>query len=145
MEQAQSDQEHVIHLRVQERRHFVRRLKELFDELDTSKDGIISLSEFEDHLSDHRMQALLQTVEIDTSDAWTLFKLLDTDGGGSVDVEEFVEGVQKLRGQAKSIQMAQLMYYHRCILDALASMSKDLTREHRRMTQTILTRNSVVA
>eukprot|EP00928_Gymnodinium_smaydae_P070628 TRINITY_DN54429_c0_g1_i1.p1 TRINITY_DN54429_c0_g1~~TRINITY_DN54429_c0_g1_i1.p1 ORF type:complete len:657 (+),score=115.70 TRINITY_DN54429_c0_g1_i1:149-2119(+) len=135
MEQAQSDQEHVIHLRVQEQQQFVRRLRELFEELDTSKDGIISLAEFEDHLQDKRMQALLQTVEIDTSDAWTLFKLLDTDGGGSVDLEEFVDGVQKLRGSAKSIQMAQLMYYHRCILDALTSMAKDMQKERKRQSQ----------
>merc|ERR1712110_97822 len=91
---------------------------------DTTGDGAISLAEFEMHLRDPHMQALLQTFDIENADAWTLFKLLDTDGGGAVDVTEFVDGCIRLKGQAKSIQMAQLMYHHKWIMDKLVELSE---------------------
>merc|ERR1712176_168762 len=47
-----------------------------------------------------------------------------THGGGSVDVTEFVDGCIRLKGQAKSIQMAQLMYHHKWIMDKLVELSE---------------------
>lgn len=133
IEQAQSDQEHVIQLRLAEKQLFVSRLHALFHELDTSCDGCISLSEFESHLKNEQMQAMLQTFEIDNADAWTLFKLLDTDGGGSVDIDEFVDGCIRLKGSAKSIQMAQIMYHHKWIMDKLTDLSNIISKELRPM------------
>merc|ERR1719375_2200891 len=125
-DQAQADQEHLIQLRLREKVKFVQRLHELFEELDSSHDGFISLDEFEEHLKNDRMQGLIQTFEIDNADAWTLFKLLDTDGGGSVDIEEFVDGCIRLRGGAKSIQMAQVMYHHKWMMDKLVDLSDQI-------------------
>jgi len=129
IEQAQSDQEHVIQLRLAEKQNFVDRLHYLFHELDSSNDGCISLSEFESHLKNEHMQAMLQTFEIDNADAWTLFKLLDTDGGGSVDIDEFVDGCIRLKGGAKSIQMAQIMYHHKWIMDKLTDLSNTIQKQ----------------
>eukprot|EP00928_Gymnodinium_smaydae_P053191 TRINITY_DN37236_c0_g1_i1.p1 TRINITY_DN37236_c0_g1~~TRINITY_DN37236_c0_g1_i1.p1 ORF type:complete len:801 (+),score=186.47 TRINITY_DN37236_c0_g1_i1:74-2476(+) len=126
LEQAQADQEHVIQMRLREKETFVYRLRNLFEELDSSADGTISLKEFTDHLQSEHMRALLQTFDIDNADAWTLFKLLDTDGGGSVDIHEFVDGCIRLKGQAKSIQMAQVMYHHKWIMDKLVELSEML-------------------
>lgn len=122
IEQAQQDEEHIIQLRLAEKQHFVERLQALFQELDSSQDGSITLNEFEAHLRDEHMQAFLQTFEIENADAWTLFKLLDTDGGGSVDYNEFVEGCIRLKGSAKSIQMAQMMYHHKWIMDKVCDV-----------------------
>merc|ERR1712203_401113 len=88
IEQAQQDQDHVIRMQLEQKHKYVTNLKCLFLELNTSHDGAITLDEFEDHLREDRMQAFLQAIEIDPSDAWTFFKLLDVDGGGSVDLGE---------------------------------------------------------
>merc|ERR1712217_299119 len=104
----------------------VKRLQDLFARLDSSHDGTITLQEFQAHLQSDHMQALLQTFEIDNADAWTLFKLLDTDGGGSVDITEFVDGCIRLKGGAKSIQMAQIMYHHKWIMDKLVAIEETL-------------------
>lgn len=128
IEQAQQDQEHAISLRLAEKQSFIERLEMLFRKLDTSNDGFISLCEFESHLKDEHMQAFLASFGIETADAWTLFKLLDTDGGGSVDYNEFVEGCIRLKGNAKSIQMAQLMYHHKWIMDKVCEIA-DLVQE----------------
>lgn len=124
IEQAQQDQDHVVFLRLAEKQVFVDKLESLFTKLDTSGDGSISLQEFEAHLKDEHMQAFLASFGIETFDAWTLFKLLDTDGGGSVDYSEFVEGCIRLKGNAKSIQMAQLMYHHKWIMDKICELQE---------------------
>eukprot|EP00928_Gymnodinium_smaydae_P014969 TRINITY_DN15494_c0_g1_i1.p1 TRINITY_DN15494_c0_g1~~TRINITY_DN15494_c0_g1_i1.p1 ORF type:complete len:729 (+),score=142.38 TRINITY_DN15494_c0_g1_i1:55-2241(+) len=127
IEQAQQDQEHLIALRLKAKSTFVTRLRDLFEELDSSHDGNITLQEFQVHVESERMQAILQTLEIDVADAWTLFKLLDADGGGNVDVDEFVEGCIRLKGEAKSIQMAQLMYHHKWIMDKLVDLDEKMS------------------
>merc|ERR1712187_451088 len=75
------------------------------------------------------MQAFLNAIEIDPSDAWTFFKLLDSDGGGSVDIEEFVEGCCRLRGNAKSIHVAQMMYENKWIMNKLTEIGQELQDE----------------
>jgi len=124
IEQAQQDQEHGIQVRLEEKQVFVERLETLFKELDLTNDGSISLQEFEAHLQSEHMQALLQTFEIENADAWTFFKLLDADGGGSVDIDEFVSGCIRLKGNARSIQIAQLMYHHKWIMNQLVELGE---------------------
>eukprot|EP00928_Gymnodinium_smaydae_P094452 TRINITY_DN7936_c0_g3_i2.p1 TRINITY_DN7936_c0_g3~~TRINITY_DN7936_c0_g3_i2.p1 ORF type:complete len:679 (+),score=90.80 TRINITY_DN7936_c0_g3_i2:218-2038(+) len=122
--QAQQDQDHLIQQRLAEKEEFTRRLRNLFERLDTSMDGDISLAEFETHLEDDHMKAFLESFEIDPSDAWTLFRLLDADGGGSVDSEEFVDGCIRLKGNAKTIHVAQLTYHHKWIMDVICELSE---------------------
>jgi len=126
IEQAQHDQEHVVQLRLRDKGDFVKRLSALFKELDCYHGGCISLAQFESRLADPKMQALFETFEIDNADAWTFFKLLDTDGGGTVDMDHFVEGCLRLKGFAKSIQMAQVMYHHKWIMDKLVDLSDEV-------------------
>eukprot|EP00929_Paragymnodinium_shiwhaense_P001216 TRINITY_DN10143_c0_g1_i1.p1 TRINITY_DN10143_c0_g1~~TRINITY_DN10143_c0_g1_i1.p1 ORF type:complete len:841 (+),score=170.01 TRINITY_DN10143_c0_g1_i1:113-2635(+) len=126
IEQAEADEEHSIRVKLEQKEKYETRLRTLFNHLDSTRDGSLSLAEFEAHLKDEHMQAFLQTMDIENFDAWTLFKLLDTDGGGSVDMEEFVDGCFRLKGHAKSIQMAQIMYHHKWIMDKLLEISESV-------------------
>mmetsp|Transcript_15531 Transcript_15531/g.35547 ORF Transcript_15531/g.35547 Transcript_15531/m.35547 type:complete len:892 (-) Transcript_15531:183-2858(-) len=125
IEMAQSDHQDLIATMLQEKQRFVKSLTKLFQEWDTSADGEITLGEFEEHLQDEKMVAFLKALELDIEDSWTLFKLLDQDNGGTVSVDEFVEGCLKLKGHAKSMQVHQMMYESRfaqerivkCLLD----------------------------
>jgi len=125
IEMAQSDHQDLVQTMLAEKQRFVKSLCRLFREWDTSKDGEITLAEFEEHLQDEKMVAFLKALEIDIEDSWTLFKLLDQDRGGTVTVNEFVEGCLRLKGNAKSMQVHQMMYESRfaqerivkCLLD----------------------------
>mmetsp|Transcript_118861 Transcript_118861/g.222189 ORF Transcript_118861/g.222189 Transcript_118861/m.222189 type:complete len:91 (-) Transcript_118861:130-402(-) len=46
-----------------------------------------------------------------------LFKLLDIDGSGAVGIEEFVIGCMRLKGSAKSIDLATLMYENKRMVE----------------------------
>lgn len=50
-----------------------------------------------------------QTLGLDVWDAWTFFKLLDKDNGGAVEVEEFLMGCLRLRGQASAMDVGRII------------------------------------
>jgi hypothetical protein len=129
LEQASQDHDHVIQQQLRAKAIYVDNLERLFHDLDSSKDGSITLDEFEERMGEEKMQAFLQTLEINASDAWTFFKLLDEDNGGSLDLSEFVDGCFRLRGNAKSIHVAQIMYENRWIMNKLTDICQTLLDE----------------
>merc|ERR1712176_516186 len=83
-------------------------LKKLFASIDEDNSGTINITEFEKLVSDEMTRAYFKALELDTSDAWTLFKLIDADGGGNIDIDGFIKGCEQLRGGAKMIDLANL-------------------------------------
>merc|ERR1711972_51343 len=59
---------------------------------------------------DDSMSHLLEALEITAFDARSMFKLLDRDVSGSVDIQEFCDGCLRLKGEAKSFDVNCLMY-----------------------------------
>jgi len=49
-------------------------------------------------------------LEIDADDTRLLFKLLDRDDSGVIDVEEFCEGCMRLKGEAKALDVHTLIW-----------------------------------
>jgi len=82
--------------------------KAMFETIDTNETGTIDMKEFETHLNDEKADGFFVLLDIDSSDAWTLFKLLDRDDSDVIDAEEFVDGCLKLKGPARAIDMACL-------------------------------------
>merc|ERR1712194_520166 len=89
-------------------------------------DGTITFEEFERSLSNKEVKEYINALQVDVTDAKLFFSLLDEDGSGSVDTEEFVKGMKKLKGDAKSFDIhmilrdnKKLLSNFRCILDHL--------------------------
>merc|ERR1712179_808685 len=55
------------------------------------------------------LHEFLEALDINASDAKTLFCLLDYDQSDAIDTEEFIEGCFKLRGEAKSFDVLTLL------------------------------------
>jgi len=80
----------------------------LFGDIDSDCSGCITLNEFESYLSHEKAQAYFEALEIDPSDAWLLFKLMDKDEGGAIEIEEFINGCIHFKGPAKAMQLAKM-------------------------------------
>merc|ERR1712150_374741 len=61
----------------------------------------LTREDFEELRSLGRFQEILQDLDIADEDQSCLFDTLDVDGDGCIDIEEFVEAVYKLRGDAR--------------------------------------------
>lgn len=100
--------------------------------------GGITISLLEQSLSDPKFMAFFANLEIDISDAWALFRILDMDGSGVVDTDEFVDGCMKLQGTAKSMDLATLRL-------EVKKMSRDLKEFRASIMQDIHTLVSTAA
>merc|ERR1719272_2125445 len=82
----------------------------VFQEADTDSSGGITRVEFETYVTDPRIQAYFKFIQLDLEAFGVdrLFSLLDFDGGGDIELAEFVVGCSKFRGMAKSLDLAAL-------------------------------------
>jgi hypothetical protein len=85
----------------------------LFLQTDKDSSGVLSWEEFDSKLEDADMVRCFKMLDIDNSEAKGLFTLLDTDMSGEIDAEEFVMGCLRLKGNAKAIDLATLMYFNK--------------------------------
>merc|ERR1719181_519984 len=113
MANSERDQQMVIQLEMERKQHYIDKLQAFYDTLDENRDGEVCYEEFCRHVETPQMQAFASSLEIDTSDAKQFFCILSDHGKRQVDIETFVVGCIKLKGQAKSMDLMDLVYAHR--------------------------------
>ncbi|OLP87191.1 Sodium channel protein type 10 subunit alpha [Symbiodinium microadriaticum] len=86
---------------------FQRKVSALFRQADISGDGKIDVKEFKRLLKAPKLQLWLSQLEIETTDLWGLFQMLDT-GEGEISLEEFEAGTMRIKGMARSFDLAQV-------------------------------------
>merc|ERR1712066_264771 len=95
---------------VRKKELYAAHLKDVFKEIDTDGDGIINMVEMENFLDDPGLNLYLESMDIDPNDARALFRLLDVNDNGEIDIDEFCEGCLKLKGEAKSFDVHCIIY-----------------------------------
>lgn len=110
IESAQMDKDLVTTNMLANRSAYTKALNEMFREIDArDKSGDVTLKEFEDYLGDHEhSRAYLDSLDISTRDVWSLFRILDADGQGTLDAKEFVNGCLNFRGPARAMHIAKV-------------------------------------
>ena len=70
-----------------------------------------------------KFAAFLQAMGISTDleDIGVLFKLLDADASGLVELDEFIKGCLSMQGNAKGLQLARMSYENKLTLGAIRS------------------------
>lgn len=119
IETAQSNPELVAHSLVQNREKYIDNLRWLFSKVDDDLSGVITINELDTLLNSDLTRAYFQAMELDSIDTWTLFKLIDVDRSGMVEIEEFISGCEALRGAAKSLDIANMLYENRALAKKL--------------------------
>eukprot|EP00929_Paragymnodinium_shiwhaense_P118110 TRINITY_DN897_c1_g1_i1.p1 TRINITY_DN897_c1_g1~~TRINITY_DN897_c1_g1_i1.p1 ORF type:complete len:647 (+),score=81.27 TRINITY_DN897_c1_g1_i1:41-1942(+) len=111
VESAQRDRELMVQSMMSNKKRFVEAISEQFSSMFhrfSSQHGSITAEAFAEHFHVKCVQEYFALLELDTSDAYMLFRLLDEDGSGAINVEEFVDGCLRLKGAARSIDLAKL-------------------------------------
>ncbi|CAK9091399.1 Sodium channel protein type 4 subunit alpha (SkM1) (Sodium channel protein skeletal muscle subunit alpha) (Sodium channel protein type IV subunit alpha) (Voltage-gated sodium channel subunit alpha Nav1.4) [Durusdinium trenchii] len=95
---------------------------EFFVATDSNGDGTISADEIQFLLEDPMMSAYFDMIGFRPGDAKLLADLLDYDNSGDISLDEFISGCERMRGEAKGIDVHLLMmecYQINAKLDAL--------------------------
>merc|ERR1719210_1197518 len=110
---------------VHSRRMWLEEVKSLFSHVADPKSQRLNLASFVEHVSDVRVQVNFKKlgIDIEKESPAGLFELLDFQGDGFVDLDEFALGIQMFHGNARSIDMARLRY----LLCSLSTQVLELT------------------
>jgi len=120
IENAAHDQEIVSQQMLAQKHMYVRNMQHLFQEFDSDNSGSVTITEFMSHLDDEDVQAYFDSLELDTSDVRTLFRMLDKADQHELDLEDFVSGCMRLKGGAKNMDIAKLSYAQSALSRRLA-------------------------
>ena len=96
----------------------------IFQKMDMSGFGTITITEFETVYNDEDMKAFLESLEISATDAWTLFNSLNLDGNHVLTLEEFTEGCLLLRGNARSVDVFALKQQSNKIREQVVELAR---------------------
>lgn len=93
---------------------------------DNDGDGALTLNEFRMVMEDNAVRLWLASMELDVRDVDKIFRLLDPDGDGKLTAPELVQGVSRLKGAARSIDLnvlqAEVRQLHLVMRDLMASL-----------------------
>lgn len=105
---AATDEELLI---LQKERQITRLIKNfagVFQAIDSTGDGCVDWDEFQHVIRDHRVLTWLAALDLDIEQCGGMFTLL-SGSDGKMSFQEFVKGVQRLKGDAKAIDQVLLM------------------------------------
>lgn len=88
---------------------YMQSLGLLFDEIDEDGDGELSLLEFLAQTENPKMTAFFASLDIEIEDGTTFFNTLSEGGKKKVTLDQFVTGCIRMRGQARSIDLHELI------------------------------------
>jgi len=118
-------------------------LRDFFRTLDEDDNGCVTLAELEKAKSKPRVRAILRMFDIKPQDIVALFAILDTDQSGELEAEEFIQGIRRLKGEAKAKDIMRLNHEYVILersvqrLDNLSRQGMDRLRElQRHLTRT---------
>jgi len=105
MHRATQDSNMAIHFEMEKKDTHIANLQSFFSELDIDDDGLISYMDFAAVVGDPRLVAFATSLGIDVYDAKVIFEILSGSLSSSLDLETFVIGCIKMRGDAKAVDM----------------------------------------
>lgn len=70
---------------------------------------LINWERFQECMQEPEVRAYLSSQQLESHDAYQLFKLLDHDDQGTVSISEFITGCLRLKGEARNLDMAVVL------------------------------------
>eukprot|EP00441_Pelagodinium_beii_P044398 CAMPEP_0197632060 /NCGR_PEP_ID=MMETSP1338-20131121/8991_1 /TAXON_ID=43686 ORGANISM="Pelagodinium beii, Strain RCC1491" /NCGR_SAMPLE_ID=MMETSP1338 /ASSEMBLY_ACC=CAM_ASM_000754 /LENGTH=619 /DNA_ID=CAMNT_0043203609 /DNA_START=6 /DNA_END=1865 /DNA_ORIENTATION=- len=126
MQASTMDQSMVIAEEMARKKHQLANLRSAFEDLDIEGDGVFDLEEFEERLHDERVEAYFQSMKLDVKDAKTIFRLLDSDNSNSISIDEFVDGIWGLLGEASNLDSKIMQFEIKYVKEQISAVREAL-------------------
>jgi len=132
LDAAKNDREIVLTERMRQKNKYIGHLREVFEKVDRDGGGHLSFEEFSEVISDEEVKSWLSMLELDVHEVTGLFQLLDS-GDGTISFEEFISGIMRMKGSAKSVDLVTLLFENKKIMDKLNSLVSTMGSIERRL------------
>eukprot|EP00435_Cladocopium_sp_Y103_P033767 s554_g8.t1 len=136
LQSSKNDREVAIQDEVEHKKAYLNHLRELFEAIDVSAEGMISRDTLQHAFQHETIVAYFNSLKIDAPDATTLFDLLDYDQSGEIDLEEFLHGCYSLHGDASHLEAKILQMEVRFVKDMLMKLMDDFQDLRKRRVHT---------
>lgn len=103
LENASLDHELLMQKTVKQNKDMYKKLRFLFEKMAPEGGSCITLQDFEQQLNSYEVKLMFQFMGLETSDALRLFRILDVDDSGLLEIEEFVVGFMRLKSKTNMI------------------------------------------
>eukprot|EP00929_Paragymnodinium_shiwhaense_P089204 TRINITY_DN49399_c0_g1_i1.p1 TRINITY_DN49399_c0_g1~~TRINITY_DN49399_c0_g1_i1.p1 ORF type:complete len:744 (+),score=110.86 TRINITY_DN49399_c0_g1_i1:89-2233(+) len=124
-EMTADDQDMVLMEQLENREKWFDEVKAIFESADSDGSGCVDGEEFTKQIKeDVRLQAQFRKlgVHVEAYSASGLFQLLDFDGNGELDLDEFCLALQMVHGPARSIDVAKITHDTRVLRRGLSDL-----------------------
>lgn len=121
---ASRDRDALVTAEIAKMHGYLAKARQFFQEADMDGNGRLSWDEFEHYMQNEKVKAFFQALDLDVTQAHTVFELLDSDESNEVTVDDFIDGCMRLKGQARNVDLNLLLHLHR----KLAERVEELTR-----------------
>ncbi|CAJ1424269.1 unnamed protein product [Effrenium voratum] len=123
MKTASSDEEIAFKQKEKDIQAYTRKVKKMFQTMDTSGDGAINLHEFSKLVQSPKLKFWMGQLELEYHDLLSLFEFLDN-GDGEITLMEFIDGASRLRGSAKALDVWRLETKLEVLFEEVINMLK---------------------
>jgi len=110
VETAKTQREFLVQKEMELKEKYVGEMRDLFNEMDKDGDGNVNFEKFRTFFEDKRVASYFQALGLDPRDTDRLFCLIDDDDSGTISIEEFLDGCLRLKGQARSIDVHNVIH-----------------------------------
>lgn len=97
----------------------------------------ITAALFEQLLAQPEFQEILEKLDIAHEEQAALFETLDVDGSGTLDLDELVSGMDKMRGDARRSDVVSVGLLLRAVSEELRSSQKELREQLRELSRRV--------
>lgn len=144
IERASADKEIASLKALQKRNEQMEALQSVFEEMNQERGSEqLKVEDIEAAVNVDKLDTVLESLGISTDDVKTLFSLIDADGSGAIDLQEFVSGCMQLHGPAKSMQMAKMSYENKRIASSIKTLMTQVKDMQKKMNTVLSMRTAV--
>lgn len=137
MRTAVMDEDLAFKQRQKEIDQYTKKVKTLFQGLDSSGDGAINLEEFSKLVKSDKLAFWMSQLELEYHDLLQLFEFLDN-GDGQITLTEFIDGAARLRGGAKAIDVWRMETKLEVLFEEVLTAMAEQSRRRRSTVQDVL-------
>jgi hypothetical protein len=141
LQKSQARKEELSLEKEKKRRQFLERVGALFKKIDVNGDGDMSREEFDQALPAIMKMLEEEEVDVSTADLISVFETIDFDASGSIDMDEFLNGMVYLAADLRAIHVVQVQYMvmkdHVKILHRLQAISEKYDEQIRSLKRQI--------
>eukprot|EP00929_Paragymnodinium_shiwhaense_P089169 TRINITY_DN49377_c0_g1_i1.p1 TRINITY_DN49377_c0_g1~~TRINITY_DN49377_c0_g1_i1.p1 ORF type:complete len:609 (-),score=73.63 TRINITY_DN49377_c0_g1_i1:181-2007(-) len=109
-EAARQDVDLAVQYHREQKNTYCKKIRTIFQRIDSDSSNSITYPEMRDYLSSDTAQAMFAALDLDIENIWELFRLLDARENATIDIDEFVSGCLRLKGNASALDLAKVSY-----------------------------------